>query len=222
MERGHSRTAARRGRDREEEYNHVGEDNVGDRAQETGPRTRPGKQRRRQGRAPREGWPWEERQRERRVDRQSDGGFGGVRNGGGRDDLRGARREQKHAAGVTMGNARKRRGRITGGCEGRREQHRESPLYGRRRGGNPRPPWGEAGVRRKNGGRWENTRDETSGVRGDDRGTKASGVAHESPGVGEEDGGCKISGVAENPGGGAPWSERGGRVASGRRHPRNG
>ena len=51
----------------------------------------------------------------------------------------------------------------------------------------------------KKGGRRINTGLETLGVRGDDRGCKSPGVAHESPGVVDEGGGCEDSGVAENP-----------------------
>ena len=36
------------------------------------------------------------------------------------------------------------------------------------------------------------------GVRGNDGGREASGVAHKSPGVEEEEGGSEVSGVAEN------------------------
>ena len=48
-------------------------------------------------------------------------------------------------------------------------------------------------------GRWENQADESSKLRGNDRGREASGVAYESPGVGDEEGGREASGVAENP-----------------------
>ena len=123
MERGHSRTAARRGRDGEEEDDHAGKDGGGDGAQERGLRSS-GKQIRRQGGAPREGRPWEEQQREQEVERRERGGLVRVRHGGGRDDCGGAGGERKHADGITMGHSRKRRGRITGGREGRRERHR--------------------------------------------------------------------------------------------------
>ena len=67
---------------------------------------------------------------------------------------------------------------------------------------------GEAGVRSRHGARpeqrgrfagwWENLAGKSSGVRGDDRGRKASGVAHEYSGLGEKEGGCEASGVVEN------------------------
>ena len=50
--------------------------------------------------------------------------------------------------------------------------------------------------RGKSRGRREKQAVETSGVRGNNGGHVASGVAHESPGVGFEEGGHKASGVA--------------------------
>ena len=76
--------------------------------------------------------------------------------------------------------------------------------------------------RGKNGGRRRNVGAVTSGVRGNKGGREASGVETESHGVGEGEWGREASGVAENPGGGAPWSGRESRVASGRRHPQSG
>ena len=55
----------------------------------------------------------------------------------------------------------------------------------------------------RSGDRQEKRAGKTSRVRGEDRGRKASGVAHESPGVGDEEGDCKASEVAEN-----PWGSR--------------
>ena len=48
-------------------------------------------------------------------------------------------------------------------------------------------------------GRRENHSNKSLGVRGEDGGHEASGVAHESPRLGDEEGGGKTSGVAENP-----------------------
>ena len=50
-------------------------------------------------------------------------------------------------------------------------------------------------------------------MRGDDRGRKASGVAHESPRVREEEEGRETSRVVENPGGGAmKWAGESNRL----------
>ena len=72
---------ARRGKDREGDDNRTGEEDGRYGARETGPRT--GKQQRRWGRAPREGRPGGERQRERGMEWRESGGFGGIRDGGG-------------------------------------------------------------------------------------------------------------------------------------------
>ena len=72
------------------------------------------------------------------------------------------------------------------------------------------------------GGRREKTGGETLGVRGDNRGCKASGVTYESSGVGDEEGGREASGEAETPGRGMPRSGRGSQVVTGRQHPRSG
>ena len=63
-------------------------------------------------------------------------------------------------------------------------------------------PLVETGARGKNGGRRENMGGITSGVQGNDRGRKASIVAHKSSGVWEEERERKACGVAGNPGGG--------------------
>ena len=48
-------------------------------------------------------------------------------------------------------------------------------------------------------GRGRHKSGKTSGVRGDDVGRNASGVAHKSPGVGDEERVREASGVVENP-----------------------
>ena len=53
--------------------------------------------------------------------------------------------------------------------------------------------------RERKGGRRGKRAGETSGVRVDDGGREASGVAHKSPEVRDKEGGRKASGVAENP-----------------------
>ena len=61
---------------------------------------------------------------------------------------------------------------------------------------------GHHGARPEQRGRFagwrENPAGESSGVRGDNGGRKASGVAHEYSGLGEKEGGCEASGVVEN------------------------
>ena len=51
------------------------------------------------------------------------------------------------ADGISMGHARKRGKRDTGGCAGRQERQPEGPLCDGRQGGDARPPWGRAGAR---------------------------------------------------------------------------
>ena len=59
--------------------------------------------------------------------------------------------------------------------------------------------WGEAGARKKNGGRWENVGAVTSGVTGNKRDREDSGVNLESHRVREGEGGCEASRVAKPP-----------------------
>ena len=117
LEQGRMGRAAQRNRYRTWDNRKRPDDGKGG-ARETGPPRRPGKQRRRQGGAPRgptRGKGGRHRGVERRKRRRVGRGYRG-----GRDSRGGAGGEQRHADGVAMGHTRKRGGRATGGCTGRR------------------------------------------------------------------------------------------------------
>ena len=112
--------------------------------------------------------------------------------------------ERRHADGVAMGCARKRRGRDTGGSAGWQERRQEIPLRGLRRGGNAGPPWGEAGARGKRRRPAVKCGRQNLGSAGKQRGKRGLWSGPQVPwSGGGGGGGCKASGVVENPGGGA-------------------
>ena len=73
---------------------------------------------------------------------------------------------------------------------------RKAPSAAVDKAGEWRPHGAKPAQRGRSGVRRENQAGETSGVWGNDRGYKSSGVAHKSPGVGDEEGCRKASGVA--------------------------